>query len=424
MGDEIGNHSYTHLINPPTETFTATTVGDTPAGSTTITLNSVPSFGGSTMGMFVTDGSALGSNTPITTGLTDEGGTGDAVENTLVTAVNGDTISISYTPAGYGGANVGTLADIPAGTTLTFAIPPENTNFLQTTGTVLSADGNPFTYAYEFGTSKTTEEQELGTTIYGAAVPGANETATTSQNIQAYYQSVAATATTPGYVGYLTGGWTGIGSGDPSAIGYLDPTDEGSLYIAPNMTFDFTEVQYEGKTVAQAEADWDSEFASLTANAAGTPVVVLPIHDYGVAAWNTDTDTGTGSPYTTAMYTDFIQQAYADNYEFLTLEELAARDEAQQKAAINYTTVGNTITATITPDPTAPDVGGMALDVVNGGTDVIQNVTGYYAYNSSELFLPTNGGTFTINRAPLRMQSRTSNRCRCGGTFSRSPATV
>ena len=156
MGDEIGNHSYTHLINPPTETFTATTVGDTPAGSTTITLNSVPSFGGSTMGMFVTDGSALGSNTPITTGLTDEGGTGDAVENTLVTAVNGDTISISYTPAGYGGANVGTLADIPAGTTLTFAIPPENTNFLQTTGTVLSADGNPFTYAYEFGTSKTT----------------------------------------------------------------------------------------------------------------------------------------------------------------------------------------------------------------------------------------------------------------------------
>ncbi len=163
------------------------------------------------------------------------------------------------------------------------------------------------------------------------------------------------------------------------------------------MTFDFTEVQYEGKTVAQAEADWDAEFASLTANAAGTPVVVLPIHDYGVAAWNTDTDTGTGSPYTTAMYTDFIQQAYNDNYEFLTLEELAARDEAQQKAAISYTTVGNTITATVTPDPTAPDVGGMALDVINGGTDVIQNVTNWYAYNSTELFLPTNGGTFTIN---------------------------
>ena len=70
---------------------------------------------------------------------------------------------------------------------------------------------------------------------------------------------------------------------------------------------------------------------------------------------------------------------------------------AQQKATINYTTVGNTITATVTPDPTAPDVGGMALDVINGGTKVIQNVTNWYAYNAQELFLPTNGGTFTIN---------------------------
>ena len=81
----------------------------------------------------------------------------------------------------------------------------------------------------------------------------------------------------------------------------------------------------------------------------------------------------------------------------MTLEELASRTAAQQKAHINYTTVGNTITATITPDPTAPDVGGMALNVVNGGTNVIQNVTNWYAYNAQELFLPTNGGTFTIN---------------------------
>ncbi len=163
------------------------------------------------------------------------------------------------------------------------------------------------------------------------------------------------------------------------------------------MTFDFTEIQYEGKTVAQAEADWAAQFNALTANAAGTPVVVLPVHDYGVAAWNTTTDSATGSPYTTQMYTDFIAQAYAKNYEFLTLEELAARTEAQQKAAINYTTVGNAITVTVTPDPTAPDLGGMALDVVNGGTEVIQNVTNWYAYNATELFLPTNGGTFTIN---------------------------
>ena len=97
------------------------------------------------------------------------------------------------------------------------------------------------------------------------------------------------------------------------------------------------------------------------------------------------------------MYTDFITHAASANYEFVTLEDLASRITAQEKASIDYTTSGNTITATVTPNAAAPDVGEMALNVVNGGTQVIQNVTNWYAYNSQELFLPRNGGTFTIN---------------------------
>ena len=53
--------------------------------------------------------------------------------------------------------NDGALGDIPAGTTLTFSIPAENTNFLQTATTanpVLSAAGNPFTYDYEFNSRR------------------------------------------------------------------------------------------------------------------------------------------------------------------------------------------------------------------------------------------------------------------------------
>ena len=140
----------------------------------------------------------------------------------------------------------------------------------------------------------------LGTTIYGAAVPGAAETPATSQNILAYFPSGT------GYTGYVTGGWTGIDSGYPSAFGYLDPTQQGSVYIAPNMTFDFTEIQYQGKTVAQAEADWAAQFSALTSNAAGTPIVVWPIHDYGAADWNTTTNSPDDPLYTTQMYTDFI----------------------------------------------------------------------------------------------------------------------
>ena len=48
MGGEIGNHSYTHLINPPTDDLSPIPrSADTPAGSTTDHAVSVPSFAGS-----------------------------------------------------------------------------------------------------------------------------------------------------------------------------------------------------------------------------------------------------------------------------------------------------------------------------------------------------------------------------------------
>jgi serralysin len=382
LGSEIGSHSYTHLINPPTTTFTAHVVGSLAAGSTQITLDQVPSFYGITAGMWLS-GTGIGSNT-LASG---------AVVHTQVTAVSGNTITISYDPDGAGPTgNQGTIGALSDGQALTFSIPTENTNFLEpANGTDLSGANNPFTYQYEFGTSKTLLEQMLGIPIYGAAVPGAGETAATSQNILQYFPSGT------GYTGYVTGGWTGIESGYPSAFGYINPTQQGAVYIAPNVTFDFTEIQYQGKTVAQAEADWVAQFNAISANAAGTPIVVWPIHDYGAAAWNATTDSPTGSPYATQMYTDFIAQAYNAGYEFVTLEELASRIVAQEKAHIDYTTVGNAITATVTPDPTAPDLGVMALDVVNNGAQVIQNVTNWYAYNAQEVFLPKNGGSFTIN---------------------------
>ena len=424
IGGEIGDHSYTHLINPPTTTVTATTVGDTPAGSLTVKVSSLPSFAGITVGMVVSASipGVIGANAQ----LAGVGGESGAVVNTTVTAVSGDatsgyTLTLSFAPNGYGSANEGVLGDIPANTQLTFSVPAENTNFLQTgtattTTNVLSGDAQQFTYDYEFNQSMLLEEQQLGVPMYGVAVPGAAETVATSENImQAVASTVAASSALGGGTPYLTGGWTGLGSGYPSAIGYLNPTDQSSVYIAPNMTFDFTEIQYEGKTVAQAEADWQAQYAAIDAHAAGTPVVVLPIHDYGVAGWNTTTNTGTGSPYSATlpdgltMYQDFIAQAAANNDEFLTLEELAARYAAQQQATVNYTTAGNTITATVTPGATAPDVGGMALNVINGGTQVIQSVTqlnpdgtdqtppvGWYAYNAQELFLPSNGGAYAI----------------------------
>jgi Ca2+-binding RTX toxin-like protein len=272
------------------------------------------------------------------------------------------------------------LINPPVGSPTTWV---ENTNFLNT-GT------GPWTFDYEFNQSKLIEAQNLGITVSGVAVPGMPETIETAEQIMQYYQSVAG-----GVTGYITGGWTGVGAGYPNAFGYMTATDTGSVYIAPNMTFDFTEIEWQRKTVAQALADWKVQFDKLSANS-DVPVIVWPWHDYGAAAWDT-TGTGAASPYATQMYTDFITYAFGKGYEFVTEEDLASRIVAQQKATLATTTSGNTITATVIPDASAPNLGNMALDVINGGTQVIQSVTNWYAYDSNSVFLPNNGGTFTVN---------------------------
>src|SRR5712664_1141778 len=265
----------------------------------------------------------------------------------------------------------------------------ENTNTLYVTPPANGSAPN-WTFDYEFGQSKAIEQQNIGITIAGAAVPGANDTFSTSQQIMQYYQTVAG-----GLTGYVTGGWTGVGSGYPNAFGYLTPTDTGSVYIAPNVTFDFTEVQFQNKTPAQALADWEALFNQLSTHSQ-VPVIVWPWHDYGATNWDTN-GTGISPGYTTQMFTDFIAYAFNAGYEFVTAEDLAARIAAQQKATLSETTNGNVITATITPDPTAPDLGAMALNVINGATgQVIQNAGTWYAYDSKSIFLPHSGGTFNV----------------------------
>ncbi|WGD49482.1 VCBS domain-containing protein [Bradyrhizobium sp. CB1650] len=265
----------------------------------------------------------------------------------------------------------------------------ENTNTLYVNA---PANAPNWTFAYEFGQSNTLLDQNLGIKVAGAAVPGANDTVGTSANILQYYPSGG------GLTGYVNGGWTGVGSGYPNAFGYIDPNHTGSVYIAPNITFDFTEIEYQHKTVAQALADWESLFNQVSANSQ-TPIVVWPWHDYGATDWDTNGTGGAGhgAGYTTQMFTNFIAYAFNAGYEFVTSEDLAARIAAQQKASLSETTNGNVITATITPDPTAPDLGAMALNVTNAATgQVIQNAGNWYAYDSNSIFLPYGGGTFTV----------------------------
>ena len=250
---------------------------------------------------------------------------------------------------------------------------PENTN-------TLTPEQIQFEFQQSTSVLNTQISAALGSTytIVGAAVPGAPETLATSEAILPYVQN------------YLTGGYAAQGAGYPNAFGYLAPDQQSKIYLAPNTSFDFTLVEFQHKSVADASAAWAAEFNKLVSEAE-TPVIVWPFHDYGAADWNSD-NPNSDSPYSTQMFTDWIARAAAADMEFVTLEDLASRMSTLKSATVTTSISGNTITANVT----SGSVGDMALDVDGQGTQVIKSVNGWYAYDNDSVFLPQSGGTFTI----------------------------
>jgi Ca2+-binding RTX toxin-like protein len=226
---------------------------------------------------------------------------------------------------------------------------------------------------FEFQQSKLAIEAALGIAVNGAAVPGAPENVNTSIAIGQYFE-------------YLSGGYSGVGAGFPGAFGYVKPGATNFVYMAPNMSFDFSLVQFKGLTPDQAAAAWASEFAALTKHA-DVPVVLWPWHDYGPTQWPLDPPLP--SPYTPDMFTSFIAGAHAAGAEFVTVGDLADRIRSFEQAKITTAVNGDTVTASIV----SADAGKFALDLDGAA---IRSVDGWYAYDNDSVFLPKNGGTFVI----------------------------
>jgi serralysin len=246
---------------------------------------------------------------------------------------------------------------------------PEDTNVL-----------TPAQIQFEFEQSKLVLQQKLGISVTGAAVPGAPETIATARMIDPYFS-------------YISGGASLAGAGYPGAIGYLTPGDKNSVYIAPDTSFDFTLVDFQHKTVAQASEAWAAEWAALKSHAE-LPVVVWPWHDYGPTAWPTSPPTL--SPYNAEMFTSFIQTAYQAGTEFVTLNDLAQRVAAFDQSTLdfNFNATSNVITATVGSGA----AGKFALDLEGGAA--IRSVANWYAYDADSVFVAKTGGTYTINLGP------------------------
>jgi serralysin len=252
--------------------------------------------------------------------------------------------------------------------------PAENTN--------IATDAQ---LEFEFNQSKQLIAQQLGIPITGAAVPGAPETLETAQKIIQYFD-------------YISGGYSGTGAGYPNAFGYLTP-GQTSVYLAPNLYFDFTLLEFgipvydaatgtyipQKLTAEQATAEWIKQFNGLTSHA-NKPIVMLPWHDYGPTNWD-------NKGYTTDMFTGLIQTAYTSGAEFTTLNDASQRIKAFEQSKLAINSSNNTLTATVTP-AAGTSLGKFGLDL---STSTIKSVNNWYAYDTDTVFMPSTGGTFTIN---------------------------
>ena len=248
--------------------------------------------------------------------------------------------------------------------------PANDTNF-----------ATPAQIEFEFDRSKQVIEQQLGITVSGAAVPGAPEQLPTSEEIIQYFD-------------YLSGGATAVGAGYPGAFGFLKPSQE-SVYFAPNLWFDFTLVGFgipvpdgnggfvpQPLTASEAQTEWIRQYNEVISGS-NKPMVLMPWHDYGPTNFNND-------GYSQEMFTALIREAYNSGAEFVTLADVSQRIKAFEQSRLFVESSGNTITAEVK----AVGVGNFGLDIDRG---VIQSVDNWYAYDDNTVFLPSNGGKFTIN---------------------------
>lgn len=238
---------------------------------------------------------------------------------------------------------------------------PENTNSL-----------TPAQIQAEFADSRAQIETQLGLSNIGAAVPGAPENLATAQEIIKY-------------VSYLSGGYSSVGAGFPNAMGYLTPSDT-KVYLSPNMSFDFTLIEFKGMNATQAQAQWFAEFDALTKHAKRA-MIHWPWHDYGPI--NLDK-----KGYTLSMFTNLLDKAFNFGSEFITADDLRKRIEAFRNTRLD---VSQPDANTVAVNVQSNDAGRFGIDIpqaINGKK--IQSVTGWYAYNDNQVFSDQDGGAYNI----------------------------
>ncbi len=230
----------------------------------------------------------------------------------------------------------------------------------------------PAQIKFEYADSRAIIEQKLGLSNIGGAIPGAPDNLPTAQ------ESIK-------HVTYLSGGYASVGAGFPNAMGYLTPSDT-KVYLSPNMSFDYTLIEFKGMTAAQAQTQWYTEFDNLVKHAK-RPMVHWPWHDYGPI-------NPYSKAYTLSMFTNLLNRAYTFGSEFVTADDFRQRIEAFRNTRLD---VSQPDASTVNVTVQASNAGRFGIDIPQAsGGKKIQSVTGWYAYNDNQVFTDQDGGIYTV----------------------------
>ncbi|RVU29701.1 polysaccharide deacetylase family protein [Neptunomonas marina] len=220
---------------------------------------------------------------------------------------------------------------------------------------------------FEFKDSAQVLRDNLQLPVIGAAVPGNPEDERVRTEMKKHYK-------------YISGRTGDIGSGYRGAFGKLTDKDT-SLYFSLNMSPDYTLIQYLNQTPAQALATWKQEFDALT-RYGSAPIANWLWHDYAV--------TNSADLYGTNTLRDLVAYAAEQGTEFITGEGLYQRLEQFANTRLDSEKTADGWRVSVAGN----DIGHFALKLT--ADTQIAAVANWYAYNTNEVFVPRQGGTFEI----------------------------
>ena len=232
---------------------------------------------------------------------------------------------------------------------------------------------------YEFEASGTEIKTQLNLNKIGYAQPGNPE----SLRVVKFLDALG--------LYYLSGTYTGRGIGFPSAFGYLSP-DSTMAFIAPNMFSDFNILGFKKLTPEETFVIWTEQYDTLRKHA-NTPIVHYHWHDYGPF------------DYDPSLFGDTIAMAYNGGSEFIVNEDLVERTKIMKGHELRVSESAGVVTALVSAGSSS--LGRLALDAGCEGSEVIESVDDWYAYNDKKIFLPSSGGTFAIRKGTSQNINKT-----------------